>query len=53
MALQAALLLRSGNGEIANAFCRSRLARESGFAYGTLDPQAPVALLIHRASLSI
>ncbi|NUT15985.1 MAG: hypothetical protein HOQ33_15960, partial [Cupriavidus sp.] len=46
-------LLTSGNDEIANAFCRARLARECGFTYGTLDPQAPVARLIDRASLMI
>nr|WP_116335699.1 isovaleryl-CoA dehydrogenase [Cupriavidus taiwanensis] len=51
LALQAALLLTSGNDEIANAFCRARLTQESGFAYGTLDPQTPIAQLIDRATL--
>lgn len=47
--LQASVLLRSGPGEIAAAFCRSRLAGEHGLAFGTLGPDAPVALLIDRA----
>jgi len=47
--LQAAVLLRAGQEEIAAAFCRSRLAGEHGLAFGTLGPDAPVALLIGRA----
>ncbi len=47
--LQASLLLRSGQDEIAAAFCRSRLSGEHGLAFGTLGPDAPVALLIDRA----
>lgn len=49
LAIQASLLLKEGNQEIADAFCRSRLARQQGFAYGTLDPSAPLDLLIARA----
>ena len=47
--LQASVLLRSGQAEIAAAFCRSRLAGAHGLAFGTLAPDAPVALLIERA----
>ena len=47
--LQASVLLRSGQDEIATAFCRSRLAGEHGLAFGTLAPNAPVTLLIDRA----
>lgn len=53
LAIQAALLLNAGNPEIAETFCRSRLAREQGFAYGTLDPDAPLDLLIARASPAV
>ncbi len=47
--LQASVLLHSGQGEIAAAFCRSRLAGAHGLAFGTLGPDAPVDLLIDRA----
>ena len=50
LALQASLLLRAGQAEIAEAFCRSRLAHNGGYAYGTLDAQAPIDLLIQRAT---
>lgn len=48
--LQAAILLLSDNDKIAKEFCRSRLAQEHGLAFGTLSPDAPVDLLIDRAS---
>ena len=47
--LQASVLLQAGNSEIAAAFCRSRLGNAHGLAFGTLPPDAPVALLIERA----
>jgi len=50
LALQAALLLRSGNDALAGAFCGSRLAGEHGYAFGTLRPQAPLAALVERAA---
>jgi putative acyl-CoA dehydrogenase len=49
LALQASVLLRSGQDEIAQAFCASRLAGEHGLAFGTLGGDAPVAALIERA----
>lgn len=52
LALQASVLLRSGNEMIARAFCRSRLAGEHGYAFGTLDPEAPFAELIERAAVA-
>ncbi|MHB9797406.1 isovaleryl-CoA dehydrogenase [Pseudomonas sp. MT3] len=53
LAIQAALLLNTGDPQIAETFCRSRLAREQGFAYGTLDPSAPLDLLIARAKPAV
>ncbi|MGV6874313.1 isovaleryl-CoA dehydrogenase [Pseudochelatococcus sp. B33] len=50
--LQASVLLRSGRDAVAVAFCRSRLAGEHGFAFGTLGADAPVAELIERASVA-
>ncbi|MGH8517190.1 MAG: isovaleryl-CoA dehydrogenase [Panacagrimonas sp.] len=49
LALQAALLLRAGNGGVANAFCSSRLAGAHGYAFGTLRPDLPLKLLVERA----
>jgi putative acyl-CoA dehydrogenase len=49
LALQASLLLTSRHAELADAFCRARLADGHGHAYGTLGQQAPLALLIERA----
>ena len=49
MALEAACLVRSGNVAIADVFCESRLAREHGVAFGTLEPSAPLEALIERA----
>ena len=47
--LQAATLLKAGQGGVADAFCRARLGGEQGLAYGTLAPQAPLSSLIDRA----
>lgn len=47
--LQASVLLQAGQGEIAAAFCRSRLAGAHGLAFGTLHAGAPVDLLVERA----
>ena len=49
LALQASLLLRAGNGAVAEAFCRSRLGGEHGLAFGTLEATAPFGKLIGRA----
>jgi putative acyl-CoA dehydrogenase len=49
MAFQAACLVRGGNVAIADAFCESRLARQHGLAFGTLEPGAPLDALIERA----
>ncbi len=49
LALQASILLRAGNAEVAQAFCRSRLGGEHGLAFGTLPADAPMNALIARA----
>ncbi len=51
--LQASLLLRSGNTVVADAFCRSRLARSHALAFGTLTPGTPFTALIERARLAV
>ena len=49
LALQAALLLQAAPGNVASAFCQSRLAGAHGLAFGTLDASAPFDALIERA----
>ncbi len=50
LALQAAILLRAGNDDVARSFCSSRLGGEHGLAFGTLSSDVPMAALIARAS---
>ena len=52
LALQAAVLLRTEQTVIAEAFCASRLGGEHGEAFGTLGPDAPLDRLIERASVT-
>ena len=49
LALQAALLIRAGDRQVADAFCSSRLAGAHGLAFGTLTPESPLTYLIDRA----
>jgi len=49
LALQAALLAVSGQTAVADAFGRSRLDGAHGSAFGTLEPSAPMDVLIERA----
>jgi putative acyl-CoA dehydrogenase len=49
LALQAAILIRAGNADVAQAFCSSRLEGEHGLAFGTLSADAPLQKLIARA----
>ncbi|WP_374401998.1 isovaleryl-CoA dehydrogenase [Niveibacterium sp.] len=49
LALQAALLLQHAPGGIAQAFCRSRLAGDWGYSFGTLPAGCDVESLIQRA----
>jgi putative acyl-CoA dehydrogenase len=49
LALQAAVLLRAGDGDIADAFIAARIGEGRGHAYGALPGGAPVARLLDRA----
>jgi putative acyl-CoA dehydrogenase len=49
LAIQASLLLRSGNTAVAGAFCESRLGSSHGLCFGTLPPHAPFDVLLERA----
>jgi putative acyl-CoA dehydrogenase len=48
LALQAAVLIRSGNPAIADLFCSARLVENLGLAFGTLRSSDAVALLLDR-----
>ncbi|HZW17637.1 MAG TPA: isovaleryl-CoA dehydrogenase [Luteimonas sp.] len=48
LALQAGVLLRAGS-PMAGAFCRSRLGREHGLAFGTLPVELDFAAILRRA----
>ena len=50
LALQASLLIRHAPSPISDAFCATRLNRESGMAYGALTGKADSAAIIGRAS---
>jgi len=47
--LQASVLLKSADPDIAREFCASRIKGEHGLNFGTLSARAPVDLLIERA----
>jgi putative acyl-CoA dehydrogenase len=49
LSLQASLLVRHAPAEVADAFCASRLERESGRVYGTLPPTVDAKAIIDRA----
>jgi putative acyl-CoA dehydrogenase len=49
LALQAAVLIRSGNQAIADLFCAARLTENLGLVFGTLRSTDGVALLLERA----
>lgn len=46
LALQAAIVLRTGHHALADAFCRSRLDERRGLAFGTLPPGLDFAPLL-------
>jgi putative acyl-CoA dehydrogenase len=48
LALQGALLVRHSPPAVADAFCASRLARDSGFEYGTLPASTDFETIIER-----
>ena len=49
LALQASVLIRSGNQRIADIFCTARLTERVGLVFGTLRSNDGVALLLERA----
>ncbi len=49
LALQAALLVRADDSDVAEAFCTSRLGGDHGLAFGTLPPGIDFARIIDRA----
>ncbi|HUP92362.1 MAG TPA: isovaleryl-CoA dehydrogenase [Solimonas sp.] len=49
LALQASVLLRAANREVADSFCASRLGGQHGLAFGTLPTDAPQLALVERA----
>jgi putative acyl-CoA dehydrogenase len=49
LALEASALIRSGNQRIADVFCAARLTGSLGLAFGTLQSDDGVALLLERA----
>ncbi len=49
LALQASLLVRHGDGAVADAFCASRLSDDRGLAFGTLPAGIDVGRIIERA----
>jgi putative acyl-CoA dehydrogenase len=50
LALQASILVRTGNDAVARSFCASRLDAGHGAAFGTLAPDAAIDALIERGS---
>ncbi|SEU38440.1 putative acyl-CoA dehydrogenase [Myxococcus fulvus] len=49
LALQASLLLRAGNSQVADTFCETRLGGAHGACFGTLPAHAPLKALVERA----
>jgi putative acyl-CoA dehydrogenase len=50
LAWQGSLLVRTGNAAVADAFCASRLAGDSGLAFGTLPAGTDFAAILERAT---
>ena len=48
MVLQASLLVRHGDPDVADAFCASRLGGDWGHAFGTLPPGSALAGIVER-----
>jgi putative acyl-CoA dehydrogenase len=48
LALQGSLLVRHAPPAVADAFCASRLAGDSGFAFGTLPPGVDTRAIVER-----
>jgi len=50
LALQGSLLVRHAPAAVADAFCASRLARDGGFAFGTLPTSVDIDTIVARAT---
>ena len=50
LAWQAALLLRAGDSDVAEAFVASRLGAQGGYMYGTLPADTPCLKILQRAA---
>jgi len=48
LTLQASVLLRACNRQVADTFCEPRLGQAHGQAFGTLPAHAPMDALIER-----
>ena len=48
LALQASILIRTGDAAISDIFCASRLGAQRGLAFGTLPASAPIGHLLGR-----
>src|SRR5699024_88503 len=48
LALQASVLIRSGNNAVSDAFCEARLAGDAGLAFGTRPASTDCAAIIDR-----
>jgi putative acyl-CoA dehydrogenase len=49
LALQASLLVRYAPSAVSHAFCATRLADHSGFAYGAVDAKIDTGAILDRA----
>jgi len=50
LALQASVLIRSGNAALSDAFCAARLGGDAGLALGTLPPGSGLDAIVERAA---
>ena len=50
LVLQGSLLIRFGHPAVADAFCATRLAGDSGLAFGTLPPGVDTRAIVERAA---
>ena len=53
LVFQAALVVAQSPPQVADAFCGSRLARDWGYAYGTLPPGTDAAVIVARATPNV
>ena len=53
LSLQASLMLRYSSTELAETFCRSRLAKDHGYAFGTLPADTPFDAIIQHSRAQV